>query len=65
MPTPKLFTQDGNDYREFTDAEYAQNAVDKVANKALADALAVKATAKQAVLDKLGLTADEVTALLG
>ena len=33
--------------------------------KARADALADKAKAKQAVLDKLGLTADEVTALLG
>ena len=33
--------------------------------KAEAKAAAERATAKQAVLDKLGLTADEVTALLG
>ncbi len=31
----------------------------------LAKSVADKATAKQAVLDKLGLTADEVTALFG
>ena len=40
-------------------AEHAKEA------KAEAKVVADKATAKQAVLDKLGLTADEVTALLG
>lgn len=37
----------------------------KADNKAEADALAAKAAARQAVLDKLGLTADEAAALFG
>ena len=65
MPTPKLFTQDGSDYREFTDAEYAQNAVDKAANEALADAKAARTAAREALLTKLGITAAEAQLLLG
>jgi hypothetical protein len=54
--------QIGNTERDMTEAEIAQY------NKDIVDAnaeQATKAAARQAVLDKLGLTADEVTALLG
>jgi len=51
--------------REMTDAEFeayqAQQAIDAAEAQAQLDKLA----ARQAVLDKLGLTADEVAALLG
>ena len=63
--TTKPIVFDGADHREMTDAEYAQYKADKITNTAQAKAQADKALAKQAVLDKLGLTADEVTALLG
>ena len=50
--------------RDFTADELAQIELDK-AQQAEQDALqAAKASAKQAVLDKLGLTADELAALL-
>jgi hypothetical protein len=50
--------------REMTDAEFAQYNADQTANKiALAEAEA-KATAKAALLSKLGITADEATLLL-
>ena len=42
----------------------AQVAIDAAADAARADAIATQATAKQAVLDRLGITADEVAALL-
>jgi len=51
--------------REMTDAENAEykalQAADKVAAKAAAD----KATAKTALLDRLGITADEAQLLIG
>jgi hypothetical protein len=50
--------------REQTEAELAQASADEAEAKARAKAEADKATAKQAVLAKLGLTADEVVALL-
>ena len=43
----------------------AQVAADKAQKLAEDQAQAAQALARQAVLDKLGLTADEVTALLG
>ena len=51
--------------REQTAAEKAQIAADKISFQAEADAQAAKIAARQAVLDKLGLTADEAAALLG
>jgi len=51
--------------RDMTDSEAEQRTKDLAEAKVHADAKAAKATARQAVLDKLGLTADEVTALLG
>lgn len=51
--------------RNFNAAELAQLEADKA--QAIKDAAAIKArqAARQAVLDKLGLTADEASALLG
>ena len=55
--------------REMTDDEftaYEQRQKDEATQtKANADALAAKNAVRQAVLDKLGLTADEAQALLG
>jgi hypothetical protein len=50
--------------REQTEAEIAQAKADLAEAKAQAKAEAAKALAKEAVLIKLGLTADEVAALL-
>ena len=61
----KLFTQDGEVRREFTDAEYAQYELDKVEALALAAEAATKAEAKAALLVKLGITEDEAALLLG
>ena len=65
MPTVKLQVCEDGIMREMTDAEKTQFEIDKAEAKARADAQAVKAVARQAVLDKLGLTADEAAALLG
>jgi hypothetical protein len=61
----KPITFDGGEHREMTDAEYAQWQADKAEAQAQAEAAAAKAAARQAVLDKLGLTQDEAKALLG
>ena len=73
MTTPKAFIFDcvtGETItRDFTTDELAQLKIDQAqADKDAADkakANADKQAARQAVLNKLGLTADEVTALLG
>ena len=51
--------------RDATDEEAAAIDARKAEAKAQADAQAERAAARQAVLDKLGLTADEAAALLG
>jgi len=55
--------------RDFTAAEIAQREADQVADKLAADQWAAdataRATARQALLDKLGITADEAKLLLG
>ena len=51
--------------RDFNAAELAQAKLDQAQAKLDAQALATKQAARQAVLDKLGLTADEAAALLG
>jgi len=61
----KPLIQIGNEIREMTDDEHAQHKLDLAEWKAQVDAQAAKAAARQAVLDKLGLTADEAAALLG
>ena len=63
MTNPTI--QIGDEVREMTDAEYAQWQADKAEAEANAKAQAAKAAARQAVLDKLGLTQDEAKALLG
>lgn len=62
MAKPK--TQIGDEVRSMTDAEFAQYQQDQIDEQARMDALAAKAIARQAVLDKLGLTAEELAALL-
>ena len=51
--------------RDATADEAAQIDAQRAAAAAEADAQAAKLAARQAVLDKLGLTADEAAALLG
>ena len=51
--------------REPTAKELEQIATDQIANEIKIQAQIAKAEARQAVLDKLGLTADEAAALLG
>jgi hypothetical protein len=51
--------------RDMNEAELAQHKTDQAESKANAKAAADKAIAKQAVLDRLGITADEVALLLG
>ena len=67
--TKKPNIQEGETVREMTDAEYAQWQTDKATieaqQQAQIEAAEARAAARQAVLDKLGLTADEAAALLG
>ena len=63
MSRPIIF--DGEMQREMTVAEYEQWQTDKAETEAQAETLEAKAVARQAVLDKLGLTADEAAALFG
>lgn len=69
MPTPQKTIHDvltGEIItRDFNDDELAQLNKDKAQAKLDAQALEARQTARQAVLDKLGLTADEAAALLG
>ena len=51
--------------REQTDAEETQTVADIAQAKARTDAETARQVARQAVLDKLGLTADEAKVLLG
>ena len=51
--------------REMNAKELAQSAKDQAAETARLQAEATKAAARQAILDRLGLTADEAALLLG
>ena len=51
--------------REQTEAEKAQATADLAESKAQTKAASDKASARQAVLDRLGITADEAALLLG
>lgn len=51
--------------REMNDAEFAQYEADQAATAALAAAEAAKAAEKEALLARLGITADEAKLLLG
>lgn len=61
----KPMTFDGETLREMNDAELAQHEIDKAADKAKAKAASDKAAARQALLDRLGITTDEAALLLG
>jgi hypothetical protein len=63
MTKPQIF--DGQTQREMTDAEYAQWQNDKIEIEARAEAAEAKAVARQALLDRLGLTEQEAQLLLG
>ena len=51
--------------REMTDSEYAQFVADQANNVLLKAEADAKLTARQAIADRLGLTADELKVLLG
>jgi hypothetical protein len=51
--------------REMNDAELARYELDQVKEAEEATAVAVKATEKEALLSRLGITADEAKLLLG
>jgi hypothetical protein len=61
----KPLIQIGDEIREMTKAEHDQHLLDLAEWQAQSDAVAAKAVTRQAVLDKLGLTANEAAALLG
>ena len=69
MPTAKTFINDTGTVKELTGAELEVFNADRAQMQAEAqaeiDAQTAKAAARQAVLNKLGLTADEAAALLG
>jgi hypothetical protein len=64
-PTVKPVIQIGDEVREMNEAELAQSEIDKAHTAEQAAEQAAKNVARQAVLDKLGLTQDEAKALLG
>jgi hypothetical protein len=51
--------------REMNAAEYKKHQSDKAITEANAAAFAAKSTERQAIADRLGLTADELKVLLG
>ena len=69
MPTVKTFINDTGTVKELTGAELeafnADRAQMQIEAQAEIDKQTAKAAARQAVLNKLGLTADEAAALLG
>jgi len=60
-----LKIDDNGTNRDMTADELANIKIIRIEAQAQAEALAAKQAARQAVLDKLGLTADEAAALLG
>jgi hypothetical protein len=56
--------QIGSEVREMTDAEYEQYQKDQIAFAEESQAIAERIALKQATLAKLGLTAEEIAALL-
>jgi hypothetical protein len=51
--------------REMNDSEFAKHKADQAAIEEAQAETEAKATARQAILDRLGLTADEAAILLG
>lgn len=66
-PSPKPMVQDGFEYREMTDVEFAQYEVDQVEAKKNKELEVAKASFRTSALSKLkalGLTDDEISALI-
>lgn len=63
--TTKPIVFDGAEHREMTDTEFAQYEADQITNKAQAKVVVAKQVAREALLTRLGLTADEAQLLLG
>lgn len=61
----KPITFDGNKQREMTNAEYAQHQLDLAEWEATVTEQTDKAAAREALLTKLGITAEEAQLLLG
>lgn len=61
----KPFIQIGEELREMNADEYAQHLNDSVEWQAQEEERTAKVAARQAVLNKLGLSAEEAAALLG
>jgi hypothetical protein len=66
-PMIRIHNMESNEIidREMNDAEFAQYEIDQAAKAAQAAAQAEATAARQAILDRLGLTADEAALLLG
>ncbi|CAB4167209.1 hypothetical protein UFOVP865_10 [uncultured Caudovirales phage] len=65
-PLVTIYDADGSFVtREMNDEEHAQWQKDKAQAKALKDEADAKEAQRQAILDRLGLTADEAKLLLG
>ena len=68
MATEKLYATIGTEVREFTEAEYAQHELDmaavKKAETAKAKADKIKAEKRQIILDRLGITNEELLEIL-
>lgn len=63
MSNPIIF--DGHEHREMTDKEHEQYLSDQKQAAANIEAENAKAAARAAAIAKLGLTADEISALFG
>jgi hypothetical protein len=66
-PTVRIHNSETNEVidREMTDAEFTIYEAEKTAELARQAEAATKAAQKQAILDRLGLTAEEAQLLLG
>ena len=65
-PMIRIYTGNGEFIdREMNKDEFAQYEIDQTAEQARKAAAEAKAAAKQAILDRIGLTADELKTILG
>ena len=66
-PTVRIHNIETNEIidREMTDAEFTQYEIDQATNQTAQAEAEAKATARQEILNRLGLTADEAQLLLG
>jgi hypothetical protein len=64
MPSVRPQIQIGDEIREMNDVEFAQYEADQIETKKQNEADLARAKLKTEIIAKLGLTADEVAALL-